>query len=121
MTVTDTVSTNRNPGRVALCTIVDPGRVVIVPDTIMVLAGRITVVKIIAPGSVVGMTCRSVVVTLGRVLLWIIVDPGNVVTDPDMVIVCPGLVVVVTMIDPERVVGIVSIVVNMEPGRFRFE
>lgn len=37
------------------------------------------------------------------------------VTDPDMVIVCPGSVIVVTTVDPGRVVGTVSMLVTVEP------
>jgi hypothetical protein len=68
MTVTDTVSTDRDPGRVVVCTIVEPGNVVMVPDTVMVLAGLVMVVTMVAPGIVVGTVCLSVVVTPGRVV-----------------------------------------------------
>lgn len=69
MTVTDTVSTDRDTGRVVVCTIVDPGNVVMVPDTVTVLAGSVTVVTIVAPGIVVGTVCVSVMVTPGRVVV----------------------------------------------------
>jgi hypothetical protein len=69
MTVTDTVPTDCDPGRVVVCTIVDPGKVVMVPDTVTVLPGLVRVVTIVAPGIVVGMVCVSVMVTPGRVVV----------------------------------------------------
>jgi hypothetical protein len=67
--VTDTVSTDRDPGSVVVCTIVDSGNVVIIPDTVTVLAGLVMVVTIVAPGIVVRTVCLSVVTTAGRVVV----------------------------------------------------
>lgn len=65
-TVTDTVSIDCDTGRVVVCTIVDSDNVVMVPDTVTVLPGLVTVVTIVAPGIVVGTVCVSVMVTPGR-------------------------------------------------------